>query len=82
MPKRNGRRIQIKKIKYQIKQCLIFNQDPFPFYLKLTKIKNPLSNHSKTISNHQILNYKLISLDLEINYPSLKIILKKRSAIS
>jgi len=31
MPKKSGRRIQIKKIRYQIKQCLIFNQDPFPF---------------------------------------------------
>jgi len=67
-------RIQIKKIRYQIKQCLIFNQDPFSFYLKLTKIENPIIKPSQTISNHEILNYKLIPLDLKINYPSFKII--------
>jgi len=76
MPKRSGRRIQVKKIRYQIKQCLILNQDPFPFYLKLIKIENSLPFHFKTNSNLQILKYKLIPLDLEINYPNFKFIEK------
>jgi len=73
MLKRSGRRVQIKKISYQIKQCQILKQDPFPLYLKLNKIENSLPNHSE---NHQSLNYKLISLDFEINYPNYKIIKK------
>jgi len=76
MSRRSGRRVQIKKIRYQIKQCLILDQDPFPFYLKLSEIENSLLNHSETIQNHQVLNYKLIPLDLEINYPNFKIIKK------
>jgi len=64
-------------------KCLIFNQDPFPFYLKLTKIENPLSNHSKTISNHQILNYinwflliwKLITQALKLLKKPIRVIL-------
>jgi len=72
MPKRSGRRVQIKRIRYQIKQYQLLNQDPFPLYLKLRKIETSLPNHSKTISNHQPLNYKLIPLDFKINYPYFK----------
>jgi len=72
MPKRSGRRVQIKRIRYQIKQCLILDQDPFLLYLQLRKIENPLSNLPETSSNLQIPNYKLIPLDLEINYPNFK----------
>jgi len=69
MPKRSGRRVQIKKIRYQIKQCLILDQDPFPLYLQLRKIENSLPNLPET-------SYKLIPLDLEINYPNFKNIKK------
>jgi len=75
MPKRSGRRVQVKKIRYQIKQCQILNKDPFPLYLKLSKIENSLPN-SKSTANHQPPKYKLIPLDFEINYPNYKIIKK------
>jgi len=76
MPKRSGRRVQIKRIRYQIKQCLILDQDPFSLYLQLRKIENSLPNLPETSSNHQIPNYKLIPLDVEINYPNFKNIKK------
>jgi len=76
MPKRSGRRVQIKRIRYQIKQCLILDQDPFPLYLQLRKIENSLPNLPETSSKYQNPNYKLIPLDLEINYPNFKNIKK------
>jgi len=72
MPKRSGRRVQIKKIRYQIKQCLILDQDPFPLY----QLENSLPNLPETSLNYQIPNYKLIPIDLKINYPHYKNILK------
>jgi len=76
MPKRSGRRVQIKRIRYQIKQSLILDQDPFLLYLQLRKIENSLPNLPETFLSHQIPNYKLIPLNFKINYPDFKNIKK------
>jgi len=53
MPKKSGRRVQLKRVNYQIKQALLNEQNPLPLFLK----RFELINKSK-------LNYgKLIKID-------------------
>lgn len=68
MPKKAGRRVQIKRITFQIKEAIIKNQDPLPLYLKLHTLKsNPTPKRFE---------YKLIPIHFEINYPHWKTIKK------
>lgn len=64
MNKRAGKRIQIKQIKFLIKQAIASNSDPFPYLLKLRDLEgNPLPE----ISEPSCL--KLIFVDFRLDYP-------------
>ena len=66
MPKKDGRRVQIK-IKFEIKNSFATNQDPFPLFIKLHKYKQ-----NKNTNKYG----KLILINFEFNYPNYKLIKK------
>jgi hypothetical protein len=63
MKKRGGRRVQIKRIRFQIKQAVTSYRDPLPLFLKLKEFE---SVNKVEPSPH----YKLIPLDFEVDYPN------------
>lgn len=73
MPKRGGRRVQLKRLRFQLNRTIILNKDPFPFLLKLNKFENQTKN--KLIK--RITVFKLNKIDFEIKYPNYKQISKK-----
>jgi len=68
MPKRGGKRVQIKRFKYQIKQLIISSRDPFPLLLKLKTLELELKRNSTKV--REKIEYKLIALEFEIDYPN------------
>jgi len=68
MPKRGGKRVQIKKLKYQIKQLIISSQNPFLLLLKLKSLELEFKRNTNKIREN--IEYKLIPLEFEINYPN------------
>lgn len=63
MPKRSGKRAQIKRIKYQIKQAIFLNQDPSLYFSKLIELEFEIDFLQRDT------NYKLVPIEYEINYP-------------
>ena len=72
MPKKGGRRVRIKKLRYQINQAIIFNRDPLKFIYELDKLLIQPSQKPKEQNK-----YKLIRIDFKINFPHFKNIKKK-----
>jgi len=62
MKKRGGKRVQIKRLRFQIKQAFDLKKDPFHLLDILQKLETP----SQIANPH---TYQLIPLDFEINYP-------------
>jgi hypothetical protein len=56
MTKKGGRRVQIKRIRFQIKQAVISNQDPLPFLQQLQQVENAPP-------------FKPTPVDFDIDYP-------------
>jgi len=62
MKKREGKRVQMKRLRFQIKQAFDLQKDPF----HLLNILQKLEAASQIANPH---TYHLISLDFEVNYP-------------
>jgi len=62
MKKRGGKRVQIKRLRFQIKQAFDLQKDPFHLLNTLQKLEA-----ASQIANPHI--YHLIPLDFEVNYP-------------
>lgn len=71
MHKRAGKRVQIKRIKFQIKQAISTSTDPFPFLQKLRELEKVTP-----IEKPQPSSLKLIPLDFQIDYPDFRQIKK------
>ena len=67
MPKKDGKRVRIKRLRYQINQAIISNRDSLKLITELDKLLSQSSEPNK---------YKLIRIDFEINFPHLKNIRK------
>lgn len=39
MPRKAGKRVQLKRLRFEVKQALALNQDRFPFLLKLKELE-------------------------------------------
>jgi len=90
MPKRGGRRVQLKRIKFLIKQALSSSQDPLPLLAELNKIENSKSQSyeipspdnpnidlAEFDSNFNVesnIDYRPIPIELENKYPNYKTI--------
>lgn len=70
MPKRGGRRVQIKRTKFQIKEALLSSQDPLPFLIKLHNLENNL-NESKSNTKEDT-KYKITPIEVEHKYYNYK----------
>jgi len=62
MKKRGGKRVQIKRLRFQIKQAFDLHKDPFHLLNILQKLEAGLQ-----VENPH--TYHLIPLDFEVNYP-------------
>jgi len=70
MPGRAGKREQIKRLKFQAKQALAFNKDPFPFLSKIHGLESEtVPAYSKDISS-----YKITPVDFKPNCPDYRTI--------
>lgn len=65
MPKRDGKRVQIKRTKFPIKQAIVLNQDPLPFISKLIELESRIDHPQ----NQENPSYKLTPIEYKINYP-------------
>ena len=60
MPKRAGKRLKVKRLRYLIKQTIISNKDPLLLIIELDKLLSPNSNSKISTLN----KYILIKIDL------------------
>lgn len=70
MPKKGGRRVQIKKIQFQIKEALLSSQDPLPLFMKLHNLDDNLNEPKPNIKEN--INYKLTPIEIKHKYPNYK----------
>lgn len=76
--KRGDTRVQVKRIKYQIKRAFETGQEPFPLIIKPKQFETKLDKQKiQKIIDFKNSSYKLIQISFEIDYPNYKQINKK-----